>query len=85
MELLNNLPSIIDSLGEYKMRNGDKAVIIKLNPPNPDTTTTCFDAKGYAQKYKNGKWINECFSIWHTSGRYYPLQTSSFDIIGKWS
>lgn len=77
MQILNNLPVIIDQPGKYRMRNGGIVTIDRISP-QCNERTTAFRAKGY-YKIKKLSYSN----AWHVSGRLYPLEISKYDIVSK--
>lgn len=82
--MLNSLPTIIDSVGDYVTRNGRRVTIHAIaSPSRPDVTA--FAAKGALWRMFRGKMRPQGFAIWHVSGRYRPLKESPRDIVGKWS
>ena len=80
--MLNDLPTIITRPGEYRLRNGGKATIHQVAAPVPGSTI--FAAKGSVWKMFRGALRPRGYSIWHVSGRAFPLKESPTDIVAVW-
>lgn len=74
---LDDLPVIIDGPGRYRTRDNRLVVIHQVG------TFGTFKAKGTIYTPRHGKKDSERFGIWHVSGRAYPLNEVSFDIVKK--
>jgi len=83
MMVLNNLPTIIDSVGTYVTRGGNTVYIDKITQGHaPDTTA--FAAKGTLCYTKRGNVrVTRKYGIWHVSGRVSIFSDNHFDIVAK--
>ena len=89
---LNSLPTLVTKPGWYITRGGDRVHVHEIKePPNMGVSTgrggevldvTTFPVKGNIYKFKNEKWKNNSYHIWHVSGRSHILEESDRDIIG---
>lgn len=79
---LNDLPVIIDGPGDYKLRNGGRASIVRV-VENQNSNTTSFDAKGSTWRMFRGKLRPRGNDIWHVSGRKFLLTEDPEDIVEK--
>tara|TARA_B100001245_G_scaffold229359_1_gene207634 strand:- start:16 stop:267 length:252 start_codon:yes stop_codon:yes gene_type:complete len=81
MPTLNTLPTLIDSIGTYIMRNGNRAYIDQIKE-YPDKDVTAFTCKGNIERMFRGKLRFKGYKIWHPSGRASAFE-SEFDIVKK--
>jgi hypothetical protein len=80
---LNQLPAIIDSVGDYRTRSG-KRVTIREIKQNLDLSVSTFSAKGSIWNKIDNIGNNPEYNIWHISGHNMAIGETSRDIIGKW-
>jgi hypothetical protein len=78
---LNDLPVVITQPGDYITRSGDRATVHEVSS-HTDLTCTSFGAKGSKWRMYRGKYRPGGYTIWHRSGRCYPLRESGSDIVG---
>ena len=79
---LNRLPTVIDGLGIYIMRDGRRAHIHTIKD-NSDKSVTSFTCKGSRSRMFRGKQVFDGYAIWHESGRSVATSISPFDIVAK--
>jgi hypothetical protein len=71
---------MINAPGQYLTRAGLRVTIHEIKPPE----TAWGNCKGsLLVPSKTGKRIIRRYNIWHADGRYFPVEQSQHDIVGK--
>lgn len=77
---LNDLPTVIEAVGDYVTRDGRRVTIHEIKSSTPGTTS--FPAKGSVWRMSRGKDRPGGLDIWHPSGRNQAQRESTRDIVG---
>lgn len=80
----NDLPVIVTQAGDYLTRCGGRATVHMVKEAHEDPTVTEFRVKGSLWSNFRGKYVPRRYTIWHVSGRGFPLREDDNDIVGVW-
>lgn len=77
---LNDLPTVVTGPGEYVNRAGDR-VTVHAVAAEGEEGTTAFRVKGATWRMYRGKYRAKGYTIWHVSGRGFPMREADTDIV----